>query len=69
MDLRQSAFQQTDQLQLIHIGLLREYIEQELVLLRLAAQPGVDLTSEQHTSEPVADHSLERLIDDFIFLT
>eukprot|EP00045_Choanoeca_perplexa_P011245 m.118141 g.118141 ORF g.118141 m.118141 type:complete len:1458 (-) comp15562_c0_seq1:189-4562(-) len=69
MDLRQAAFQQTDQLQLIHIGLLREYIEQELVLLKLAPEPGANLTSEQSTSEQATDHSLERLIDDFIFLT
>ena len=65
---RKSSFQQTDELQLLHVGLLREYVALEFRLRDIQwRRQGAPPNPNAEPGAP-APANMERLIDDFVFM-
>lgn len=70
-----TQFQQTHDMQLLHVGVLREYVFEEMVLRELLeAREGDGLAHDQAgeqegTKVLPRNVTKERMIDDFIFMT
>lgn len=65
---RQASFQHTDELQLLHIGLLREYIGLELRLRDIQWHPPHAPPPPQSDDSKASVSNVERLIDDFVVM-